>query len=343
MNLLADMNQSAQQNTRTPLVTVAIPTLNGADYLRETLMSLLAQDYPNLEILVSDNGSTDDSLALASAVVKGDPRVRFRRNETTVPIHEHYNQCLQTARGEFFSMLDDDDLITPNFVSELVGIAMRHPHIDFVMARGVTIDANGDIIQEYATPDAEVVDGFEFVCDWLYGRAAPKFPCIGTVLLRTATLRQFNGYQNFARGQNIDNLVLLQCALGNQIGFSHEAAFKWRVYDASYAGKISLQLLAQSSRQFVRHVRTDSQTAVALSKLSPAQRKEIIDGVGYMGASDVLYRMGFYQAPFSMAKLRSLFAFPLTSMCYRIIWRHYIGRLRDRFMFSGSTAGANRS
>ena len=57
------MNQSTEQNAKTPLVTVAIPTLNGADYIRETLMSLLAQDYPNLDILVSDNGSTDDSLA----------------------------------------------------------------------------------------------------------------------------------------------------------------------------------------------------------------------------------------------------------------------------------------
>jgi len=338
------MKQSTEQNAKTPLVTVAIPTLNGADYLRETLMSLLAQDYRNLDILVSDNGSTDDSLALASAVVQGDPRVRFRRNETTVPIHEHYNQCLQAARGEFFSMLDDDDLITPNFVSELVGIAMRHPHVDLVMARSVTIDAKGALILEYATPESEVVDGFQFVCDWLYGRAAPKFACVGTVLLRTATLRQFNGYQNIARGQNIDNLVLLQCALGNQIGFSRKAVFKWRVYEASYAGKISLQLLMKSSRQFVSYLRTDSQTAVALAKLSPAQRKEIIDGVRYMGAAEVLHRMDFFGSPFSIAKVRSLFAFPLSSMGYSMVLSHYVGRFRDRFLLSGSSAAsANRS
>jgi glycosyltransferase involved in cell wall biosynthesis len=337
------MTQSAQQNARTPLVTVAIPTLNGTDYLRETLTSVLAQDYANLEILVSDNGSTDDSLALASTVAQGDPRVRFRRNDVTVPIHEHYNQCLHAARGEFFSILDDDDLITPNFVSELVGIAMRHPHVDLVMARSVTIDANGSLIQEYSTPESEVVDGFQFVCDWLYLRGFPKFACVGTVLLRTATVRKFGGYQNFARGQNIDNLVLLQCALANQIGFSREAVFKWRVYEASYAGTISLQLLMKSSRQFVSHVRTDSHTALALARLLPAQRKEIIDGVRYMGAWDVLNRRGFFQAPFSMAKVRSLLTFPLTTMCYRIVWNHYVSRFRDRLMISGSTAGTDRS
>ena len=337
------MNQAAAQNAKTPLVTIAVPTLNGTDYLRETLTSLLAQDYPNLDILVSDNGSTDDSLALASAVAQDDRRVRFRRNEVTVPIHEHYNQVLDAAKGEFFSILDDDDLVSPNFISNLVAVAMRHPNVDLVVPRNMTIDANGSTIREYSVPEHDVVDGFQFVSDWLYVRGLPKFACVGTVLLRTATVRKFGGYQNFARGQNIDNLVLLQCALGNQIGFASAAVFKWRVYETSYAGKVSLRLLVQSSRQFVRHVIRDPHTAAALSKLSPSQRAEIVEGVRYLGAFDVLSRMGFYDSPFSIAKVRTLLVSPMTSMCYRIVLSHYIGCLRDRVTPFISIARAGRS
>jgi glycosyltransferase involved in cell wall biosynthesis len=338
------MNHSVEQNAKTPLVTIAVPTLNGADYLRETLMSLLTQDYPALDILLSDNGSTDGSLSLASAVAQDDPRVRFRRNEVTVPIHEHYNQCLEAVRGEFFVLLDDDDLISPNFVSRLVQVAVRHPHLDIVIPRNETIDINGITLQEYSVPDDEVVDGFQFVCDWLYCRTLPKFACVSAVLLRTASIRGFGGYQGFERGQNIDNLLLLQCAVGNQIGFAADAIFKWRVYHSSYGGNLHLQVLMTSSRQFVRHVQRDPRTVAVLSKLSPAQRREIIDGVRYLGAQDVLNRMNFFGDPYSLVTLRRLIAFRMTSMCYRLVFGHYLGKLRDRIVMPIiSMARADRS
>ena len=214
------MNQAAAQNAKTPLVTIAVPTLNGTDYLRETLTSLLAQDYPNLDILVSDNGSTDDSLALASAVAQDDRRVRFRRNEVTMPI-------TSTARTKFWTLLSGEFTVLRGLwpISSapklyLGGASSRLPCViptsTSSCPRNMTIDANGSTIREYSVPEHDVVDGFQFVSDWLYVRGLPKFACVGTVLLRTATVRKFGGYQNFARGQNIDNLVLLQCALGNR-------------------------------------------------------------------------------------------------------------------------------
>src|SRR6266851_278874 len=96
-----------------PLVTLAITTLNRPDYLRETLLSVLAQDYSNLDILVSDNGSNAETLAVARALSRDDARVRFRRNDATVSVNEHFNQCVQAARGELFTIVNDDDLINP--------------------------------------------------------------------------------------------------------------------------------------------------------------------------------------------------------------------------------------
>ena len=69
-----------------PLVTLLLPTLNRTTYLREALDSVLAQDYPNLDILISDNGSSNETPEFVRSIVNGDPRVRFRRNDLTVPI-----------------------------------------------------------------------------------------------------------------------------------------------------------------------------------------------------------------------------------------------------------------
>ncbi len=150
------------------LVTLVVPTLNGTHYLRETLLSVLAQDYQDLDILVSDNGSRPETMELAKRLAEGDPRVRFRRNEDTVPIHVHFNQCLEAARGEFFIILSDDDLVSPNFVTECVGVAQRHADLNVVLPKSVVIDANGEVLRELATSQSEVLDGHRVICNWLY-------------------------------------------------------------------------------------------------------------------------------------------------------------------------------
>ena len=213
-----------------PLVTLVVPTLNGSDLIEETVASVLSQDYENLDILISDNGSRDETPALLRSLTNGDPRVRIRRNDVTVPIYDHFNQCVEAARGEFLIMLDDDDTISANFVSALVAVAARHQDVNVVVPRNVIVDERGALTKEMATPTGDVFDGQEFVCNWLYYRTPPVFASVGTVLARTALVRRFGGYQALARGRNIDNLVFLQCAVGGRVGFAHDAVFRWRVY-----------------------------------------------------------------------------------------------------------------
>ena len=154
-----------------PLVTLLLPTLNRTTYLREALDSVLAQDYPNLDILISDNGSSNETPEFVRSIVNGDPRVRFRRNDVTVPIYDHFNQLVQEVRGEYFLVVCDDDVITPTFVSEVVGVATRHPDIKVVVSVNVTMDQRGNVLREYGQPESEVVDGVDFVSHWLYERS----------------------------------------------------------------------------------------------------------------------------------------------------------------------------
>jgi glycosyltransferase involved in cell wall biosynthesis len=94
--------------TQAPLVSVIIPVYNGQKYLQQCLDSALAQTYAKLEILVVDDGSTDDSASMVEAIK--DPRIRLLRQKNAGRCVAR-NRALRTATGDFVKYLDQDDLL----------------------------------------------------------------------------------------------------------------------------------------------------------------------------------------------------------------------------------------
>ena len=115
-----------------PLVSIGMPTYNRADLFREALALARAQDYPNLEIIVSDNHSTDDTERVAREVVAVDPRVRYHRQPRNIGLHANLNFCLDQARGDLLSFFMDDDRYQPTIVREYVEFLGRHPEAGIV-------------------------------------------------------------------------------------------------------------------------------------------------------------------------------------------------------------------
>lgn len=109
-----------------PLVTFALFAYNQERYIRAAVEAALAQDYPNLEILLSDDASTDATFGLMQEAVagyRGPHRVRLNRNQQNLGrggIGAHVNRVLQLARGEFVVMAGGDDISFPNRVSALL-------------------------------------------------------------------------------------------------------------------------------------------------------------------------------------------------------------------------------
>src|SRR3972149_139084 len=98
-----------------PLITIAIPTYNRADlYLKQAIQCALNQTYSNVEIIISDNCSMDNT----ETVVKNfkDPRIRYFRQEKNIGGNNNFNFCLERAKGEYFLLLMDDDLIDSDFI-----------------------------------------------------------------------------------------------------------------------------------------------------------------------------------------------------------------------------------
>jgi glycosyltransferase involved in cell wall biosynthesis len=113
-----------------PRLTIAIPTLNRAGLLARAIDSALAQTSPDIEIIVSDNASTDDTpIVLQRYENRG---VRIFRQPETISASRNGEFLMREARGEFFVGLSDDDYLEPEFAATVLALYDRHPELSFV-------------------------------------------------------------------------------------------------------------------------------------------------------------------------------------------------------------------
>ena len=140
------------------LVTVGVPTYNRADLLRETLDGLLRQDHQALEIVVSDNHSTDHTPDVVEDFCRRDGRVRYLRQPHAVPVAENFRTPLREGTGEFFMWAADDDARVDSFVSTLVRVLRDHPE---------TVLAAGEA--QYRLPDGSLLSFFPEGAAWYAG------------------------------------------------------------------------------------------------------------------------------------------------------------------------------
>jgi glycosyltransferase involved in cell wall biosynthesis len=115
-------------NPPSPSISVLLPTYNYARFLPEAIESVLAQDWPDFELLISDDRSTDDSAAVIAAYAARDPRIRYRVQPTNLGMVANWNWCLNQARGEYIKFLfGDDRLASPQALRKLHGLLVAHP------------------------------------------------------------------------------------------------------------------------------------------------------------------------------------------------------------------------
>lgn len=131
-----------------PLVSVVICTYNGERYLQQTVESVLAQTYGNLEILIVDDGSTDGTPALVSTLAASHPRIRpFFRTNNGLPAARNF--AFESAKGDWIAIIDQDDLCYPARLSRQLQIASENPDVGLVFCNTDFIDESDRVIGEH--------------------------------------------------------------------------------------------------------------------------------------------------------------------------------------------------
>ena len=94
-------------------LSVIMANRNGADHLRHALASVLAQTHRNLELILSDDASTDDSIQIAQGMSESDRRLRILTSDVATGPAATRNRAIATARGDWIAIVDSDDLMHP--------------------------------------------------------------------------------------------------------------------------------------------------------------------------------------------------------------------------------------
>ena len=134
--------------SKIPRVSIGVPVYNGENYLEECIRSLLDQTFSDIEIIISDNASTDRSGEIALRYQAGDPRVRYARNPQNIGPVANFNRLVELARGEYFLWAPHDDRFGRTYVEECVRILDGHPDVVLCHSDTAIIDEGNNIVRE---------------------------------------------------------------------------------------------------------------------------------------------------------------------------------------------------
>lgn len=125
-----------------PLVSVGVPVRNGSAELDKALVSLTCQTYTNIEIIVSDNASDDDTVDIVARAAASDPRVRLVRQHKNIGMVANFRAVLDEAKGDYFLWAAHDDTRESDYVEQLLSRLVEAP--DAILAMGRTISVGTD-------------------------------------------------------------------------------------------------------------------------------------------------------------------------------------------------------
>lgn len=144
------------------LVSIVIPNYNYAHFIRETLESAVHQTYSNIEIIVVDDGSTDNSVEIITEYVNTYKNVTLYQNEVNLGVVGNHNKAVSLSTGHYICVLSSDDYLDEHFVEECVQKFEEHPTAGMVVSAMHLVDDKGVVT------DAPNYYGSSFICKGIY-------------------------------------------------------------------------------------------------------------------------------------------------------------------------------
>lgn len=213
------------ENLNHPLVTIAIPAYK-SKHLTQAIESALRQTYARIELVIVNDKSPED---IASIVNKfDDRRIRYFENERNLGSNdpaENWNKCLSYAQGEYFCLLCDDDYYAPQFVEEMMSLAILHPSVSVFRSRVKFVNERDDIIDLFpSSPD------FETAMDYLWSKVARyRIQTISEFMLKTQTIKEKGGYANMPKAWCADEISICEFAKEGGICHSNKLLVSFRM------------------------------------------------------------------------------------------------------------------
>lgn len=146
------MKQTNQQTTHKPLVSVIMPVKNAAEFVVQALQSIQAQTLTDWELIVVNDGSTDETGNILKTFARNDTRIRVLTNKKSLGIGASLNKALAHAKGAFIARMDGDDVALPKRLALQVAYLRKHRSIVAVGGQAQMIDGQDSVFAQKRFP-----------------------------------------------------------------------------------------------------------------------------------------------------------------------------------------------
>lgn len=237
--------------SKLPLVSICIPTYNGASFIQESLQSILDQTYQNIEVIISDDASSDGTLIFIESFKEQIQCPITILHHKPSGIGANWNNCVRHSNGEFIKFLFQDDLLLPNCIERMVQIALLEDNVGLVYCKREIIynkdnkyDARWvsnfkSLHDKWHTLQINegVLPGKEYLKDkYLLDSPKNKIGEPPAVLIHRNCFEKV-GYFNTILDQALDIEYWYRLMPFFKIGFVDEALIKFRLHEAQASQK----------------------------------------------------------------------------------------------------------
>lgn len=226
-----------------PRVSVIIIFLNEERYLHEAIASVRAQSFADWELILVDDGSTDQSPKIARTAVEADSRIRLvgHENNRNCGMSASRNRGIAEARGEFIAFLDGDDEWSPEKLAEQIAILDAEPRAEMVYGRTLIWHswATGDAKTDYFY-DLGVVPNRLYAPPRLFRlliRNRAQTPTSINAIMRRALVKRVGGFENVFRGMFEDQVFFAKALLAGPCYVADRAWARYRQHDRSCSAR----------------------------------------------------------------------------------------------------------
>lgn len=214
------------------LVSICIPTYNSGDFIEETLKSIIEQTYKNIEIIIGDNASTDNTYDIVQKFQKIDSRIKYYKNEINLGYSGNCNKLISMAKGDYVAIYHSDDIYDLKIVEKEVEVLEANIDLLGVFTIYEKIGEHGEIIKNSKYPiisDEEVIKvNLDEYINIILEKGGSCF-CCPTSMIKKDIYNKLNGYDvdlKYIEDQDMWGRILLN----GSIGIINQKLLKYRIH-----------------------------------------------------------------------------------------------------------------